>query len=86
MGGAYKAKDLTVSIEKKHLKVGLKGHPLIIDGDFPKEVKLDECTWCLEDKKTLLINLEKVLLFLQIRRLSGRNFWPGFTPKRDTRI
>ena len=47
-------------IEKKHLKVGVKGQPLIIDGDFPKEVKLDECTWCLEDKKTLLINLEKV--------------------------
>ena len=65
MGGAYKAKDLTVSIEKKHLKVGLKGHPLIIDGDFPKEVKLDECTWCLEDKKTLLINLEKVLVLLK---------------------
>merc|ERR1712126_246235 len=60
LGGAYKSKDLIVSIEKKHLKVGLKGHPLIIDGDFPKEVKLEECTWCLEDKKTLLINLEKV--------------------------
>jgi len=60
LGGAYKAKDLTVTIEKKHLKVGIKGQPLIIDGDFPKEVKLEECTWCLEDKKTLLINLEKV--------------------------
>jgi len=60
LNGAYKARDLTVSIEKKHLKVGVKGQPLIIDGDFPKEVKLDECTWCLEDKKTLLINLEKV--------------------------
>jgi len=60
LNGAYKARDLSVVIEKKHLKVGVKGQPLIIDGDFPKEVKLDECTWCLEDKKTLLINLEKV--------------------------
>jgi len=60
LGGVYKAKDLTVNIEKRHLKVGVKGQPLMIDGDFPKEVKLEECTWCLEDKKTLLINLEKV--------------------------
>merc|ERR1712004_409468 len=47
LGGAYKAKDLNVTITKKHLKVGIKGQPLIIDGDFPKEVKLDESTWCL---------------------------------------
>jgi len=60
LGGAYKAKDLLVEIEKKHLKVGVKGQPLILDGNFPKEVKLDDCTWCLEDKKTLLISLEKV--------------------------
>jgi len=60
LGGAYKSKDLIVSIEKKHLKVGVKGKPLIIDGDFPKEVKLEECTWVLEDKKTLMVNLEKV--------------------------
>lgn len=60
LGGAYKAKDLNVTITKKHLKIGVKGQPLIIDGDFPKEVKIDESTWCLEDKKTLLFNIEKV--------------------------
>ena len=60
LGGVYKAKDLVVVIEKKRMKVGVKGQPLIIEGDFPKEVKLDDCTWCLEDKKTLLISLEKV--------------------------
>merc|ERR1719350_459941 len=60
LGGAYKAKDLNVTITKKHLKIGVKGQPFIIDGDFPKEVKIDESTWCLEDKKTVLINLEKV--------------------------
>jgi len=60
LGGAYKSKDLIVSIEKKHLKVGVKGQPLIIDGDFPKEVKLEESTWVLEDKKSLMVNLEKV--------------------------
>jgi len=60
LGGAYKSKDLTVDIGKKHLKAGVKGKPLIIDADFPKEVKLDETTWCLEDKKTLVINIEKI--------------------------
>ena len=67
---------MVVSIEKKHLKVshlgegfkiifllcqiGLKGHPLIIDGDFPKEVKLAESTWVMEDKKTVMVSIEKV--------------------------
>jgi len=60
LGGAYKARDLVVSIEKKHLKVGIKGKPFIIDGDFPKEVKLEESTWVLEDKKSVLLNIEKV--------------------------
>jgi len=60
LGGAYKARDLVVSIEKKHLKVGIKGQPFIIDGDFPKEVKLEESTWVLEDKKSVLLNIEKV--------------------------
>merc|ERR1719445_2734398 len=46
LGGAFKAKDLNVTITKKHLKVGVKGQSLIIDGDFPKEVKVDESTWC----------------------------------------
>ena len=49
-----------VDIGKKTIKVGVKGQPLILDGNFPKEVKLDDCTWCLEDKKTLLVSLEKV--------------------------
>lgn len=57
---AVKGKDVVVQIGKKHLKVGLKGHPLIIDGDFPKDVKLDESTWVLQDKKSLLLNIEKV--------------------------
>ena len=54
---------MNVTITKKHLKIGVKGQPFIIDGDFPKEVKIDESTWCLEDKKTLLFNIEKVLYY-----------------------
>jgi len=57
---AVKGKDMVVNIGKKHLKVGLKGHPLIIDGDFPKDVKVEDSTWVLEGKKSLLINIEKI--------------------------
>ncbi|XP_064616415.1 nuclear migration protein nudC-like [Liolophura sinensis] len=55
-----KGKDMDVVIEKKKIKAGLKGHPPILQGEFPKEIKVEETTWCLEDKKVLLINLEKV--------------------------
>merc|ERR1712233_220004 len=35
------------------------GEP-IIDGDLPKEVKLEESTWTLQDKKIMMVQLEKV--------------------------
>merc|ERR1719369_2528872 len=60
LGGAYKSRDIVCVIEKKHLKVGIKGQPPIIDGDFPKDVKVEESVWALEDKKSLLLNIEKV--------------------------
>ncbi|KAL6267559.1 hypothetical protein P5V15_000634 [Pogonomyrmex californicus] len=57
---SVRPRDVVVSIAKKHLNCGLKGHPPILDGDFPHEVKLEESTWVIEDGKLLLINLEKV--------------------------
>lgn len=55
-----KGKDLIVDMQKKHLKVALKGKDPVIDGDLFTTIKLEECSWCIEDKKILLINLEKV--------------------------
>jgi len=55
-----KGKDLVVNIEKKKLSAGLKGHPPVLEGEFYNDVKVDECTWCIQDRKLLLINLEKV--------------------------
>lgn len=53
-------RDLSVIINKKHLEVGIKGQPLIIDGELDAEVKIEESTWVLQDGRNLLINLEKV--------------------------
>ncbi|CAH0728741.1 unnamed protein product, partial [Brenthis ino] len=53
-------RDLTVIINKRHLKVGIKGQPLIIDGELDADVKVEESTWVLQDGRNLLVNLEKV--------------------------
>lgn len=53
-------RDVVVNIAKKHLIVGIKGQPPIIDDDLPHDVKLEECTWVLEDGKTFIISLEKI--------------------------
>ena len=41
-------------------QIGIKGKAAIIDGDLPKEVKLEESTWTLQDKKIMMVQLEKV--------------------------
>jgi len=55
-----KSKDVVVEIKKTHLKVGIRGKELIIDGDLPEEVKLDDSGWTLEDKKTVVVTLQKI--------------------------
>ena len=42
------SKQLTVDIQKEHLKVGVKGQPLIIDGKLHKAVKKGDSIWCIE--------------------------------------
>ena len=54
-----RARDIVVDMQKKHLKVGLKGKSPIIDGELHKEIKLEECLWNLEGQ-TVVLTIEKV--------------------------
>ncbi|XP_002740019.1 nuclear migration protein nudC-like [Saccoglossus kowalevskii] len=55
-----KPRDIIVDMSRKHLKIGLKGHPAIIDGETFNEIKVEECCWVIEDKKELVLTIEKV--------------------------
>ncbi|KAH6760501.1 HSP20-like chaperones superfamily protein [Perilla frutescens var. hirtella] len=54
-----KSRFIVCEIKKKHLKIGLKGQPPIIDGELFDPVKVDDCFWSLEDQKSVSILLTK---------------------------
>lgn len=60
VGFPVKPRDLKVDLEKTRLRVTLKGHGDIVNGDLQHEIKLEESTWVLEDGACLLITMEKV--------------------------
>jgi len=55
-----KSKDIVVDFQPTHIKVALKGHEPIINGELNSKVKVEECYWTLEDKKLIRIFIEKV--------------------------
>merc|ERR1712029_794550 len=58
---ALRGRDLLVDIQKKRLKVQIKGHAeAIVDDEMPHEVKQEESTWVMEDKRTLVLTIEKI--------------------------
>ncbi|VDK85167.1 unnamed protein product [Litomosoides sigmodontis] len=60
VGFLLKAKDVIVEFSKEKLKVGLKGHEPIIDGFLRAAIKVESATWVLEDRKIVVITLEKM--------------------------
>jgi len=56
-----RARDLVVEIEKKKLKVQLKGaSEALLDGELEAEVKVEDCIWNLEDRRSVLFSLCKI--------------------------
>ena len=42
------------------MKIGLRGQPPILDGETYNEIKVEESTWCIEDRQIVIVNVEKV--------------------------
>ncbi|VDK64084.1 unnamed protein product [Anisakis simplex] len=60
LGFALKARDCIVDIGKQSIKVGVKGHEPVLNGTLRSEIRTESATWILEDKKTVVINFEKM--------------------------
>lgn len=57
---SVKGRDCVVTFTKKKLEIGLKGKPLIIDGELEHEIKTEESFWVLSEGREIVLTLDKV--------------------------
>ncbi|XP_065838530.1 nuclear migration protein nudC-like [Oscarella lobularis] len=55
-----RSRDVVCNIQQSHLTIGLKGFDPIAKGPLNGKVKVEESFWTLEDKKLVVIHLEKI--------------------------
>lgn len=91
-----RARDLSVTIQKKKLSVGLKGKDPILNGELCKDIKVEESTWTVGQyllafsirSVNRLISEDQEAVHIHLEKLNKQQWWENVLthhPKIDTR-
>lgn len=55
-----KSRDVTVEWGRRKIQAGLKNAAPLLDGQLYNEIKVEECSWYLDNGKAIVLSLEKI--------------------------